>query len=356
MKTPKKSTNQPRRCRPLRVENDQTLWFITSRTIEERFWLHPLLTSAFEPANRKARRLRERLDQRVDKRLEKLVNRANSMRGPMQPKLTLKDAKRIVRGTVGSAIARAQQKYSTTLFCLVTMSNHVQLMAKTKGKNLSKFMGYVKARIAETINLLTGKRGPLWSRRYDSQPVLDDHAAADRLGYCLDNPVDASLVETPDSWPGLNLAYGMGETDSMEFEYLDRTAWHKAGRPANLDAFYRTATLRLAPLPQLEGVERSLVRQSIKSWLGRRTESRDNGRVVLGIDGIFDTAFESRPANSKRSRRPYAFGSKDNKSKYYQSVSILYQAYAEASERYRSGQCDVTFPTGMYRPVISVAS
>jgi hypothetical protein len=25
-------------------------------------------------------------------------------------------------------------------------------------------MGYVKAGIAETINLLTGKRGPLWSR------------------------------------------------------------------------------------------------------------------------------------------------------------------------------------------------
>ena len=356
MKTQNKPTNQPRRCRPLRVENDDTLWFITSRTIEERFWLHPLLTSAFKPANRKARRLCERLERRVDKRLEKLVNRANSMRGPMQPILTFRDAKRIIRGTVGSAIARAQQKYGTRLFCLVTMSNHIQLMAKTKGKNLSKFMGYVKARIAETINLLTGKRGPLWSRRYDAQPVLDDQAAADRLGYCLDNPVDASLVETPDSWPGLNFAFGMGESDAMEFEYLDRTAWHKAGRPTKLDAFFRTATLRLSALPQLEGVERSLVRQSINSWLGRRTESRDKSRAVLGIDGIFNTAFESRPANPKRSRRPYAFGSKDNKSKYYQSVSILYQVYFEASERFRSGQYDVSFPAGMYRPVISIAS
>jgi hypothetical protein len=139
------------------------------------------------------------------------------------------------------------------------MSNHIQMIVQTKGKNLAKFMGYVKARIAETINLLTGKRGPLWSRRYDAQAILDDEAASDRLAYCLDNPVDACLVDTPDSWPGLNLAFGMGETDAVEFEYLDRTEWHKAGRSDNLDDFYRTATLHLSPLPQLKGMERSLV-------------------------------------------------------------------------------------------------
>jgi len=61
--------------------------------------------------------------------------------------------------------------------------------------------------------------------------VLDDEAATDRLAYCLDNPVDAHLVETPDSWPGINLAFGMGEEDSIEYEYLDRTAWHKKSRP-----------------------------------------------------------------------------------------------------------------------------
>lgn len=50
-----------------------------------------------------------------------MIERANSMRGPLQPKLTLQDAKRIVRGTVGSALARAQQIYGTRLFTAVTM-------------------------------------------------------------------------------------------------------------------------------------------------------------------------------------------------------------------------------------------
>jgi hypothetical protein len=34
----------------------------------------------------------------------------------------------------------------------------------------------------------------------------------------------------------------------------------------------------------------------------------------------------------------------------------LYQAYTEASEKFRVGQFDIIFPPGMYRPVISKAS
>jgi REP element-mobilizing transposase RayT len=355
VKDENKSLNWRRPSRPLRIENDSYLWFVTSRTIEERFWLHPLLTSAFKPANRQVRRLCERLEERLDRRLSKTVARANAMRGPLQPTLSLQDAKRIVRGTVGSALARAQQIYHTKIMAVVTVSNHIHLLCQTRGKNLSKFMGYVKARITETINLLTGKQGPLWARRYDAQVVLDDEAASDRLAYCLDNPVDAGLVETFDSWPGTNLAFGMGETDEIEFEYLDRTAWHKRGRPEKLDAFYRTAKLVLSPLPRLKGKSRSLVQQSTKSWLGRRTQTKDRNGPVLGIEKIFETAFESRPKEPKRSRRPYAFGSKDNKSKYFRTVSILYEAYAEASEKYRAGQYDVTFPGGMYRPAIATA-
>ena len=349
-----KSPSCRKRSRPLRIENDQVLWFISSRTIEERFWLHPILTSDFKPANRAARRQCEKLQRPLDKRLGKALQKANAMRGPFQPKLTLQDAKRIARGCLGSALARAQQKYGTKVFVLTGMSNHNQLVVQTRGKNLSRVMGYYKSRVAEAINLLTGKRGPLWSRRYDAQAVLDDEAAADRLAYCLDNPVEANLVESSDSWPGVNLAYGMGEADEIEFEYLDRTEWHKAGRPSDLGPFFKKATLRLSPLPQLEGMDRLLVRQSVQSWLGGRSKARDKDYPskarVLGIEGIFATAFESRPRNPAKSRRPYAFGSKQNRVKYFESVSTLYRAYAEASERFRAGEYNVAFPTGMYRP------
>jgi REP element-mobilizing transposase RayT len=355
---PRKNTpiSSRRRCRPLRVENDEFLWFVSSRTIEERFWLHPLLTCAFKPTNRKTRRLCEKLNKRADKRLAKVVQRANARRGPLQPELTLEHAKRIAQGLVGSAIARAQQKYKTKLFALVVLSNHFHLIVQTKGKNLSKFMGYVKARITEGINLLTGKSGPLWSRRYDAQPILDDEASTERLAYCLDNPVQAGLVESADQWPGLNCAFAMGDSDEIEFEYLDRTAWHKAGRPDDLDKYYRTATMKLTPLPQLTSMQRSLVRRSVESWLGSRGKERKTGGRFLGIEAILDTAFESRPKEPKRSRRPYAFGSIEKKRDHYQSISMLYGAHETASERFRNGDFSVSFPEGMYRPPIMVAA
>jgi hypothetical protein len=107
-------------------------------------------------------------------------------------------------------------------------------------------------------------------------------------------------VDTPDSWPGLNLAFGMGETDAVEFEYLDRTESHKAGRPDSLDDFYRTARLHLSPLPQLTGLERSSIGQSVRGWLGRRTQTNGKSSVALGIEAIFDTAFESRPKKPEK--------------------------------------------------------
>jgi REP element-mobilizing transposase RayT len=263
---------------------------------------------------------------------------------------------RIAQGLVGSAIARAQHKYKTKLFALVVISNHLHLMVKTKGKNLSKFMGYVKSRITEGINLLTGKRGPLWSRRYDAQVILDDEASEDRLAYCLDNPVQAGLVESPDQWPGLNCAFAMGDSDEIEVEYLDRTEWHRGGRPEDLKSYFRNATMRLSPLPQLKSMHRSLIRRSIESWLGRRVETGERGKKEMGIEAIFDTAFESRPRDPKQSRRPYAFGSKENKGRYYESVSMLYDSYARASERFRNGDYRVTFPPGMYPPPIASAA
>jgi hypothetical protein len=146
------------------------------------------------------------------------------------------------------------------------------------------------------------------------------------------------------------------ESDSIEFDYLDRTAWHKAGCPERLDRFYRTATLRLSPLPRLEGMERELVGESVRSWLGYRIRDRDKSKGVLGIEKIFDAAFELRPKSSKKSRRPYAFGSNENKIRYYQSSSILYAAYTEASEQFRSGRYNVSFPAGMYRPTTAMAA
>jgi hypothetical protein len=117
-----------RRSRVLRRESDEHLWFVTTRVAEARYWLHPILTCGLEPPNRSARRLWAHNERHLDKRLARCVEQANARRGPYQPELTPQDAKRIARGTVGSALARAQERYGTAIYGVVVMSNHLHML------------------------------------------------------------------------------------------------------------------------------------------------------------------------------------------------------------------------------------
>lgn len=360
-----KPARTSRRSRPLRIESNDVVWFVTCRVIEERFWLHPLLASGLRPRNRAARRNLAHLERHFDKRLARYVARANRHRGPYQPKLTLQDAKRIARGLVGSALARAQATHKVRLFGFVAMSNHLHALVRTRGKNLAAFMRDVKARITEAINLLTGKRGPLWSRRYDAQACVDDQGACDRQGYLLDNPRKANLIDRPLHWPGLNLAFGLADHDRLDFEYLDRTAWHAARRPDNLAPFFRTATLELSPLPACEGLSREACRDSARAWIehahakaeaNKTDEQRQRRRRPLGIDKLIHTDFEARPASPDRSRRPYVFGHPDACKRYTAGAIVLSQEHAELSRRYRKGERMLRFPDGMYPPPLIQAA
>ena len=69
-----------RRSRPLRCEEPEHLFFVTTRTLEEVFWLHPLLCSRLAPTNREARRVVEAKRSRLRTKLERLVASANRRR------------------------------------------------------------------------------------------------------------------------------------------------------------------------------------------------------------------------------------------------------------------------------------
>jgi hypothetical protein len=66
------------------------------------------------------------------------------------------------------------------VFAVVVMSNHLHLVVRAPGKNLAAFMGYFLARVAQTLNLLLGRVGPVFPRRYDAQPILDEEGCTRR--------------------------------------------------------------------------------------------------------------------------------------------------------------------------------
>ncbi|MCA9611666.1 MAG: hypothetical protein KC586_02800, partial [Myxococcales bacterium] len=144
-----------RRSRPLRCEEPERLFFVTTRTLEETFWLHPLLCSRVRPENREARRVVDAKRLRLRTKLGRIVARANRRRPANQPKLTMEEAEKLAADLVSSALARAQEHCAkdglppVEVFAAVVMSNHLHLVLRARGKNLAAFMGYFLARVAQ---------------------------------------------------------------------------------------------------------------------------------------------------------------------------------------------------------------
>ena len=94
-----------RRSRPLRVES-KDLAFVTSRTQNSAFFLHPLMCSRLVPTNRQAARVIAAKRARLDARFARLIKRANQHRPDSQPQLTLEEARLIAENLINSC-ARA---------------------------------------------------------------------------------------------------------------------------------------------------------------------------------------------------------------------------------------------------------
>jgi len=354
------STGTKRRSRPLRQERADALLFVTSRTVEERFWLHPLVSAGAKPANRKARRALRGLDRVCSRRFERMAKHANARRKPHSPEWTADDIRRLCRSAVGDALRRAQDNNDVEIFAVVVMSNHIHLVIRTPQCNCADFLRDFKSIASKNINRLHGREGPLWARRADVQPILDDSAGAGRVAYTIRNPEKARLVTDPEQWPGLSLCFGLGDADEIPFEFFDFAAWHSARRPKDKDRFFKSEPLKLSPLPAMQGMDREAYAADVRAWIAKQIleDEQEHGdacgprraKDVLGVEAVIKAAFHQRPKHPKRSPRPHCFGSPENRRAHYEQTNLTVAAYDEASEKYRAGDPTAKFPVGTYPP------
>ncbi|MDH5491321.1 MAG: hypothetical protein OEY14_05155 [Myxococcales bacterium] len=349
-----------RRSRPLRREDAESLWFVTTRIEDEVFWLHPLLSSRLRPANRRACRAIARKRKGLDGQLARLVRRRNQRCAGLMPPITIAQAKVRAENLVVGALARAQAFCArdgappVQIFAVVVMSNHLHLVLRAPAKNLSSFMGYFKKRIAHDINMLRGRRGHVFSRRFDAQPIFGHEAARQRVAYTLRNPVKSKLVRCPTQWPGFVAVAGMHDESELRCRYFDATAWQQAKQPEDREPFWRELTLTLSPLPGHEDQTPDDYLREALAW--RYGQADQDPPRVLGIDKVLDTSFDARPPRSKRSCRPYAFGSRQDLELHRERMGRCALLYDECRERQRRGERDIRWPEGMYPPGASTAA
>jgi REP element-mobilizing transposase RayT len=192
---------------PIRHFDPQTIFFITSRTIQSRFLMAP-------------------------------SDKTNEL--------------------IGGILARAVRQCQVELFAYVFTSNHFHAMVRAPAPvAMSRFMQRLQSDIAVKVGRLVGWRGRFFARRYSAEPIVDEGAQVERLNYILSHGVKEGLVSRCQQWAGLSCARALLEEEGRsvhQWRNWTRRWKMEVDEDVNVDRFSEacpseTETLELAPLP-----------------------------------------------------------------------------------------------------------
>lgn len=235
---------------PLRVEDDTHPWLVTNHVAWGRTLPCTLVVPELDypaPSVRQAM-----IDQAKASFLHfaHRVTEANHRRGPCQCILAPDHAVRMMHGTIGSAVARAQERFDVRIFALSVAPTHFRLAIQTKHKNRALFMAAVNKNITNTVNYLTGNEGTLWRRKYTAIPLPLGGMPEPDARRAEEDPLETWIVSDPNQWTTPEYARGI-HGDYAQFEWFNRTHWQRSGRPEHPLPFVEKVLLHIEPLPGL---------------------------------------------------------------------------------------------------------
>ncbi len=110
------------------------------------------------------------------------------------------DQKKVQRAlieSVAEVLMKASKIYEVQILHLVLMATHYHMIINTPLKNISVFMQYVNARIAELFNKAQNRTGHLWGERFYSTIIDTVEYMRKVIRYVYGNPKKAGIVENP---------------------------------------------------------------------------------------------------------------------------------------------------------------
>jgi len=122
--------------------------------------------------------------------------------------------------------------YDVTLYAYTLMSNHIHLLLQApKLDALGRPLRWFMTEAAKTFHRIRKRRGHFWERRYRACLVEDDRYALAALRYLDRNPVRASLLADPATYPWSSCAaYALGTPNPLitfHPSYLALSPWPK---------------------------------------------------------------------------------------------------------------------------------
>jgi REP element-mobilizing transposase RayT len=261
----------------------------------------------------------------------------------------------IILGVLG----RAQRLFPVDLFAFVFLANHFHLLMRVlSALRMSQFTGYLKGNLAKELGRLHDWREKFWGRRYHSASIADSESAQEKhFKYILSNGCKEGLVDSPLEWPGVTSAPALvrGET-TLEGHWYDRTAQYRARRGGERKIVTSVETVRLSPLPYLEGLSADERRQYMEDAVRdveeqTREQRAEEKRPSLGVPAILKRDPHDKPESFQRSPAPLFHASTlEEYLAMKEARETITAAYRHAAERLRRGEDNVRFPEGTFPP------
>lgn len=256
-----------------------------------------------------------------------------------------------INNAIGAVLANAVCRYQVQLFAFAFLSNHYHLIVKTPKGNLSQFMQFLNANIAKRVAKIVDWPDKVWARRFSAEPILDNAALEERLQYVVSHGVKEGLVERVREWPGLHCVQFILEDKQEDF------VW-KAGSSQNAEHETEGDTSDSCPLkttrfPVWNDLSQSELRSKIENMIAvieNEAHEQRKGRV-LGVKSILECNPHHRPSAKKSLIRPMCHASKpdlitDYKSKYKKFV----ESYRSSLDDLVAAASKLVLPTAAYWP------
>jgi REP element-mobilizing transposase RayT len=270
-----------------------------------------------------------------------------------------------LQDTILGYIAKYTTRYNVSLYALAIEGNHVHATAKFCDCNRSHFMRDLNSSIARAIPRYasTYSGGSLWKRRYSNEFLPESQDIEDKFFYTVLQPVQDGLVEKPSLYPGYNCFHDAIWGLKRTFKIMNWSTYYEAKRSRKevraID-FLETQILEYERLPGYGHLSRKEYAHLMIQKLEERRQKilakrHDEGKGFVGVETLKRAIPGSLPKKPKistwDSHRPRVLCScSKTRAVVLDWYFAIYCAYKEASFRYRSGELNVSFPPGTYKP------
>jgi putative transposase len=193
------------------------------------------------------------------------------------------------------ALAHAAARHRVAVHAFCVLSNHFHLVVTDPHADLPRFMQDLDFLVAKAVNSSLGRWESFWAPdTYSAVRLLSPSDIVDKSAYTLANPVQAGLVGSGDSWPGLWSAPSQIGGDAIDMKRPAHFFDPKGVLPAQV-------TIRLTVPPGFDSAE-GFRERLLRELQAREEAARKRWRARGGFLGVARVLARSRcPVPSRAS-------------------------------------------------------